>query len=503
MAGESRRGFGRPGTFVSQDAVAGPMVETAGASFTLCPHKGVVSLETANGVVCLVHHETQEIVPLPSAMQAGAVELDCDEGGFAYVYSDSADDIVWADDLFSLQLARDSAGRRTLLRAKHPGPPDFAVLHDEYCLCADEGVLQVDVPCGPNKLALSATVFRVPRAGSRLFLDVYHVLKGLSFTAMSTAKTASRFVYKRIHRWCSFLSRDLGFDGQLIKSAQYASHRRQHGDDARRQGAAPQLSLLALVALLARWSGAPRASGGSQAQMDRECAFRMLKALSAMGLGDNLRMEAFVDLRVWHNGFAKGQCKIAWKVSGDGSLELISEFWRMGYAKKVGDLMERPNLLDLLVMLVSSPRHADVFKQVVHQVAMVWQMRLLQQVEGVRHLGCTAELRIGHELGSTRVSKQDIQRRLMVYWASGRDWARDRKHMAVAVDKSRVGGRAKQNGAVLFPDNYCFWMLPQELGGGGGVGPAPAFRRLMATRLGGPLIQHRQRLVWGLVFCIQ
>lgn len=463
MADESLRGFAKLGIFASQDAVAGPMVQTSGASFTWCPHRGVVSLESISGAVVLVHHETQEVVPAPVSMQGCAVSLDCDEAGFAYVYTDSSDDIVWVDDLFKLQLARDSAGRKTVLRATPQGPPDFAVLHDEYRWCADEGVLKLDVPCGPQQLGLSATIFRVPRAGSRVFFDVYQVLKGLSFTAMSTEKTASRFVYKRFSRWFSFLSNDLGVDGQLIKSAQYASHRKQNGEGASRQGAAPQMSFLALVALLLRWSGAPRAFGGALSPMDRECALRMLKAFSTLGLGDAWRLEAFVDLSSWRDGFAKGRGKVAWQVAGDGAIALILGTWRMDYAKKVDDPTSCIDLLGLLMLFVSSARNGDMFKQVVHQVSMVWQTRLLQQVEGLRNSRCVANLRIGDQVGTSVVSKQDIQRCLLVYWASGRDWARGRQHMSVAVDKSRVGGR-------------CFWMLPQEFRGGLGL-----------SRLVGPL----------------
>lgn len=210
--------------------------------------------------------------------------------------------------------------------------------------------------------------------------------------------------------------------------------------------------------------------------MDRECALRMSKAFSTLGLGDAWRLEAFVDLSSWHDGFAKGRGKVAWQVAGDGAIALIPGTWRMDYAKKVDDPTSCIDLLGLLMLFVSSARNGDMFKQVVHQVSMVWQTRILQQVEGLRNSRCVANLRIGDQVGTSVVSKQDIQRCLLVYWASGRDWARGRQHMSVAVDKSRVGGRAKQNGAVLLSDNYCFWMLPQEFRGGLGL-----------SRLAGPL----------------
>lgn len=124
-------------------------------------------------------------------------------------------------------------------------------------------------------------------------------------------------------------------------------------------------------------------------------------------------------------------------------------------------------MLALLLFWVRSPKHIDLFKQVVVQVGRRWQLRLLMQVGGEKHPACRVTSCTGHDGGS--ISRHAISRRLVRYWADGRAWAEGQVHLSVTVDKSRVGGRGKQNGALLLPTNRCCWMLTQACRGKVGV----------------------------------
>lgn len=58
------------------------------------------------------------------------------------------------------------------------------------------------------------------------------------------------------------------------------------------------------------------------------------------------------------------------------------------------------------------------------------------------------------------------QRMMLKYLYAGLAAAEGEQDMSFSVDKSRVFGLGLFSGAALKPDNTCFWMVPQVLGGG-------------------------------------
>lgn len=56
---------------------------------------------------------------------------------------------------------------------------------------------------------------------------------------------------------------------------------------------------------------------------------------------------------------------------------------------------------------------------------------------------------------------------LVAYWLSGRDASTGARHVSLATDKSRIGGRGKYNTVFLLPTNRAWWAPPQVGARGG------------------------------------
>lgn len=456
--------FHGPGTFACQDSVSGPSIAAPGSDFSVVRHDGWVFL-TGGDPQHVVHRLTQEIVEVPSGPPADRPNLDFDGDGYGYLYRDNTDAIEWLEDMFELQLVEDKSGRQAIIQKTVDGEKAFAVWVGEYSLCADVGDMKLCIRCGPAAANVSCMVYRIPRSRFRLFLDLYDFLRLLNLNAVASERNPSHFVYKRLERWCKFVHVDLGLPGQLLKSSQYSSTLAAEGEDVERQAAAPHISIVAVVALLVRWASCSTAAGGLKDQEDRDCALRCLRTFGMAGAGCSWDLIVYMQVRDWVSGFGDGEEPMLWHADEKGQLSCNVEQSQFEHASRLGDPRDMSDIVSLLCALGKTPRQFDLFKQVLVQASLVWQGNLLAQANSPKRTGCPISLTVGGA-PSEGQSRRAIEQRNAAYWHAGRQWADGQTHFSIAVDKSRVGGRGKQNGALLLPRNFCFWMLPQDLLGG-------------------------------------
>lgn len=223
------------------------------------------------------------------------------------------------------------------------------------------------------------------------------------------------------------------------------------------------MSFVCIIALLCRWAASAPEVGGFRSEEDRASATRLLKCLATAGAGASWKFGMFFELTSWVEGCPLGRHQVQWEASGDGSISMQRGMWQLGFEELLLGLQAVGTVVGLLFYLVQSPKRVDFFKQVLVQVARWWEQNLLSQVLGRRPVDCRLQFGLGHD--TSNMTKTDISARLARYCMDGLGWTVGKRHFSVTVDKSRVGGRGKQNGALLLPGNHCFWMVPQAPSG--------------------------------------
>lgn len=213
----------------------------------------------------------------------------------------------------------------------------------------------------------------------------------------------------------------VGIRNHILRSAQYRDSRKSKGEDPARKGSDPQVSFVCVVCRLARWAGCSAEVGGLKTAGDRDAAKRVLASLSTAGAGQPWHLGLFFELSSWVDGVPCGESQVSWHVSELGGIKLHVDGRAAKFVGALPGLASVDTVLDLLLFLVQSPRHIDLFKQVVVQVARRWELRLLMQAGGETHPACRVKFGLGHDDGN--LSRHAISRRLVRYWADGRAWA--------------------------------------------------------------------------------
>lgn len=229
--------------------------------------------------------------------------MECAEDGFAFLFQDEGagshdeDGLVhWVTELLPKSLCeRDSAndGEGLYVLEKGGDSPgrctELASLQNAGVEC--EAKLRPSQLCA--HLVCKCEIFRLPRAGFRLWWQLQGVFTMCGFTNVA-GRSGSWWVHRYWKVWKKWLT-DLSMGDSLRKCGEAAAEGGVRGEAPElREVRWPSASAPGLVALLSRLSFAPRHSGGLKSEGDRAACRQVLTTLIGSVIDQEWVWEVFM-----------------------------------------------------------------------------------------------------------------------------------------------------------------------------------------------------------------
>lgn len=254
----------------------------------LSPHEGLVFLDECAVEQCckLTHIVTGECVELELGPYALAFESD----GFGYLVKtgEAGEPETPLEDIFTQQLATTGHGEQVALRLRPGGAPDIQHLglaHAEF----DLRRLHMRIGATRQLHQLPVAVFRLPRAGFRVFFSLVGIYNALNLTMFKGV--ASRWAWQSIPAFARIMAPVA--TGQVLRSQAYQD---TGADTPDKQRCLPfhAISSAAFVVLLCRWSGSSGRRGGMRDQAAQQAAAAALQGVIALVCGEAQMLECWL-----------------------------------------------------------------------------------------------------------------------------------------------------------------------------------------------------------------
>jgi hypothetical protein len=414
---------------------------------------------------------TQEVSVLPVAR---GWELECDSEGYAValVSSDGAE--LDVDELLPQSLYALPDGRQlTLLNEPDKGIKKTFLDTAKAMYCSM--VLSIKAGCMLNVLGLSAALFDMARGGCQVFWSLSAIAEAMSFGMFKGDHC--RWAWQGMPQWLNSF-KSLGLSGDhLLRSMQYSSHKRKHGEDPDRVLGFQAASTVGLIALLAQWAHCSPRQGGIKADREKQCAADLLQAfVNAACSGQDWQATVLVDDQAqWHwprplSGTNAFKLNI---VDGVVHLGPLARYMRnlsmptptaAKWLKKAKlDTTDRVDLAELFRVIAGLPALAAFRLQLFMALGLRLETMILRQHAEGAPAGDDWLMKLG-SIEDDINSPASRNLMLQKHWAASLTLAEQRgplRMLSICTDKSRVGGLALQNTAVVLPSGECIMCFPQ------------------------------------------